>query len=201
MIYTPPSTPVVGTIATYLWDFGDGITATGKTASHTYATEATFTARLQVTDNKGAANTTTIASTNDADTISGRIKNIGLTSFAYAFRKQESKIYNRVKETVHYIAWEPGKGTIGSIQFEAATTVNAVTDAWYTRAFTKSFTQLPLLLAGMQTTNDTDPSALRVQQVSATGFQVRVQEETSKSTDITHAAETVGYLGFDKVEE
>lgn len=327
------STDIDGTIASYLWDFGGGTSATGATASHTYATEATFTATLKVTDNKGATNTTTIpitvktvtpladlkielgeiavsstwvrvpitstylnpivvvgppsfknaepcvvrlrnvnqtgfdirlaewnyqdgihpqetltyivmekgritlpdgssveagtfqgssisstlrfsksftklpviittiASTNDAATISGRIKNIGLTSFAYAFRKQESKINNRTKETVHYIAWEPGKGTIGSIQFEAATTANAVTDAWYTRAFAKSFPQPPLLLAGMQTTNDTDPSALRVQLVSATGFQVRVQEDTSKSTDIKHTAETVGYLGFDKVGE
>jgi len=320
-------------IASYAWNFGDGSTASGKTTTHTYATEATFTSRLQVTDNKGATNTTTIPitvktvspladlkivlgqiavsskwvrvpitstyqnpivvvgppsfknaepcvvrlrnvnqtgfdirlaewnyqdgihpeetltyivmekgritlpdgssveagtfqgssiastvrfsksftklpviittidSTNDADTISGRIKNVGLASFAYAFRKQENKINNRVKETVHYIAWEPGKGTIGSIQFEVATTANAVTNAWYTRAFAKSFIHPPLLLAGMQTTNDTDPSALRVQQVSATGFQVKVEEERSKSIDITHAAETVGYLGFDKVGE
>jgi len=53
----------------------------------------------------------------------------------------------------------------------------------------------------MQTTNDTDPSALRVLQVSVTGFQVRVEEEQSKSKDITHAAESVGYLVVDKADE
>ena len=46
---------------TYAWDFGDGTTGTGVTASHTYAagTES-FTAKLTVTDPLGASDTKTI---------------------------------------------------------------------------------------------------------------------------------------------
>ena len=33
------STDSDGTIATYAWDFGDGATGTGSTATHTYAAE------------------------------------------------------------------------------------------------------------------------------------------------------------------
>ena len=304
-IPTAPLLPISGT-------FGDGSTASGKTASHTYTTKATFTATLTVTDNKGANNTssttitvedapqavginievgevevssnwvrvplestftnpivvagpprfnnsdpcvvrirnidktgfdiklaewnyqdgthpaetvsyivlekgrttlpdgskveagsftgttsfktvpfsgtfakapvvlTTIASINETDTISGRIKNIGLTSFAYYFREQEKNTNTHANETVNYIAWEPGKGTIGSLQFEAATTGNSVTNAWYTKALQSAFSQVPMVLADMQTTNDTDPSALRMQQMTATGFQVKVEEEKSK---------------------
>ncbi len=53
-----------GTIATYAWQFGDGATASGKTATHVYSL-GTFTATLTVTDNLGATNsiTTTITST------------------------------------------------------------------------------------------------------------------------------------------
>ncbi len=43
-----------GTIASYLWDFGDGATATGPTATHTYAPGQTLSATLVVTDNGGA---------------------------------------------------------------------------------------------------------------------------------------------------
>ncbi|MDX9841719.1 MAG: PKD domain-containing protein, partial [Desulfobulbus sp.] len=49
-----------GSIATYLWDFGDGSTADGKTASHTYIDAGDYTAILQVTDDKGATDTTAV---------------------------------------------------------------------------------------------------------------------------------------------
>ena len=41
------------------WTFGDGGTATGPTAEHTYAAAGTYTVRLTVTDDEGATATTT----------------------------------------------------------------------------------------------------------------------------------------------
>lgn len=326
------STDSDGSISSYVWNFGDGSSATGKTVSHTYTTEATFTATLQVTDDKGGngaasvsitakaeepttevkmetgeimvgsdwvrvplttsfsspiviagppsfsnsepcvvrlrnvnstgfdirlaewnyqdgahpqesvsylvmekgrqtlpngssveagsyAGTTsfktvpfskpftkapvvltTIASANEADTISGRIKSVTTSSFAYYFREQEKNSNTHVKETVNYIAWEPGTGTIGSVQFEVARTANAVTHTWHNAAFQASSPQTPLLMADMQTTANTDTSALRVQQLAASGFQVKVEEEKSKDTEITHPAETVGYIALNQPE-
>ena len=48
------SSDAEGPIAAYAWDFGDGGTATGVTATHTYATDGTFTIALTVTDGAGA---------------------------------------------------------------------------------------------------------------------------------------------------
>ncbi len=49
-----------GTIQSYAWDFGDGDTGTGITRNHTYSEAGTYTAELNVTDNDGASNTTTL---------------------------------------------------------------------------------------------------------------------------------------------
>jgi PKD repeat protein len=44
-----------GTIVSYAWDFGDGSTATGMTASHTYINIGIFRITLTVTDNDGVS--------------------------------------------------------------------------------------------------------------------------------------------------
>jgi C1A family cysteine protease/PKD repeat protein len=46
-----------GSIASYLWNFGDGSTSTTANPTHTYTTTGSFTATLTVTDNLGATGT------------------------------------------------------------------------------------------------------------------------------------------------
>jgi PKD repeat protein len=45
-----------GTIASCLWDFGDGTTGSGVTVNHTYITSGNFQVTLKVTDNRTSAN-------------------------------------------------------------------------------------------------------------------------------------------------
>ena len=46
-----------GSIQSYAWNFGDGVTTTESAVSHTYTKTGTYTAVLTVTDNRGATNT------------------------------------------------------------------------------------------------------------------------------------------------
>lgn len=48
-----------GTIVSYVWDFGDGSSATGATTTRAYAVPGTYTVRLTVADSGGATATTT----------------------------------------------------------------------------------------------------------------------------------------------
>ena len=49
------------TITSYAWTFGDGGSATGVTATHTYAANGTYTVNLTVTDSNGMTNSTTVS--------------------------------------------------------------------------------------------------------------------------------------------
>lgn len=53
------STIAGATISSYTWDFGNGQTSTGVTASTTYATAGTYTIRLTIVDSAGRTATTT----------------------------------------------------------------------------------------------------------------------------------------------
>lgn len=55
--------PDAGSIAAYLWDFGDGQTAITASPVHVYADAGDYTLSLTVTDAEGASNTKTQAIT------------------------------------------------------------------------------------------------------------------------------------------
>ena len=56
---TSTSTDSDGTIASYGWDFGDGVSDTTATASHTFAAAGTYPVTLTVTDDDGAVTSVT----------------------------------------------------------------------------------------------------------------------------------------------
>jgi PKD repeat protein len=57
------STDADGTINGYAWNFGDGATGAGQTATHAYSAGGTFTATLTVTDDDGATAVTSLTIT------------------------------------------------------------------------------------------------------------------------------------------
>jgi PKD repeat protein len=56
--FTDRSTDADGTIASRVWDFGDGATSTRRNPTRTYAAAGQYTVSLRVTDDDGASDTT-----------------------------------------------------------------------------------------------------------------------------------------------
>ncbi len=50
-----------GTVASYLWDFGDGTTSTQANPAHLYTTAGNYVTHLTVTDDEGATSVNTVA--------------------------------------------------------------------------------------------------------------------------------------------
>lgn len=103
-----------GTVTGYAWDFGDGTTGTGVTASHAYPdTAASYTVTLTVTDDAGATGTTTrtVAITppaNTPPTASFTSTAVGLDA---AFNAGGS---TDADGTIASYAWDFGDGATGT---------------------------------------------------------------------------------------
>ncbi|MCW2527025.1 MAG: hypothetical protein JWM76_1885 [Pseudonocardiales bacterium] len=103
------STDPDGTIASYAWNFGDGATASGVTASHTYAVAGSYQVTLTLTDNKGAVGTLTkTVATNlppvAAFTVTG----------SFANRTFDATASTDADGSITGYAWNFGDGTTGS---------------------------------------------------------------------------------------
>lgn len=111
------STDSDGSIVSYTWNFGDGTSGAGPTASHAYAAPGAYTVRLTVTDDDGATGTTSspIAVTSPANqapvasfTASPTTGEPG-TPFAF----NATSAYDPDGTIVAY-RWEYGDGSLGS---------------------------------------------------------------------------------------
>jgi PKD repeat protein len=76
------STDEDGDIASYQWEFGDESTATGETVIHEYSEGGTYTARLIVEDDQGAADTTSmdVMVSRVPTTFTVTLENVGTTT-------------------------------------------------------------------------------------------------------------------------
>ncbi|KGO33703.1 hypothetical protein JT06_13075 [Desulfobulbus sp. Tol-SR] len=137
---------------------------------------------------------TQVLTYNEASAVTGRVRNSGVGSFDYALQEMEkNKVFHKA-ETVGYIAWEPGTGTYAGLLYEVGVTAQDVTDNWSEITFQNEFPSMPLFIAGMQTTAEADTAAVRRQSVSTTTAQIKIEEETSKDAETSHAPEVVGYI-------
>ena len=127
------------------------------------------------------------------DTIAGRINKITTSGFNYGFQEQELNPQYHVSETVNFIAWEPGEGTIDSLQYKVATTGNVINQYWHTVASGNFLNNPPFIVTDKQTTYGGDPCSLRTQYTNQ-GLNVFLQEEKSQDEEIEHVKENVGYI-------
>jgi PKD repeat protein len=101
-----------GTISSYAWDFGDGVTGTGATAQHTYAAGGAYTVKLTVTDSQAASGTVskqiTVSSANVAPKAAFTT---GATNLALSVDGSTS---SDPDGTISSYAWDFGDGGTGT---------------------------------------------------------------------------------------
>jgi hypothetical protein len=137
-----------------------------------------------------------VASFNGEEAVTDRLRNISTEGFDFRMQEQEANAQHHYDETIHYIAWEPGLGTVNGLCFEVATTGDVVTDQFSPISFGLTFPEAPRFLADMQTTDGKDTAAVRWQNRDPDGIEVKIDEEKSRNAETAHTTEVVGYMAF-----
>jgi F5/8 type C domain len=135
-------------------------------------------------------------SSNDFAPATIRIRNVEPTGFEIRVQEWDDPDGVHLPETVSYLAMERGAHTLGTgIRVEAGRmTTNQVT-SWSTVSFQQGFQVAPVLLTAVTSFNEADAVITRVDGVSAGGFQIRLQEQTSNAP--SHAMENIDYIAWE----
>lgn len=137
-----------------------------------------------------------VISENDPSAVTTRIRQVTRKGFQLRMDEQESSTVGHGAETVSYIAWPASQGKLDALTYRVGRTGTKVTHQPFKLNFGKGLSQSPAFLAQLQSTNTTDPAALRYRDLTNTNAVVWVEEEQSHDQEMTHAAESVGWMLF-----
>ena len=141
---------------------------------------------------------TSLTSFNDAEAVTGRIRQITSDGFSYRMKEQESNTQDHLAETLSYIAWEPSMGKTGTVTYNVGQTADAVTHKVYSLLFDTQFASPPTFLADMQTTDGGDTANVRCRNKADGAVEVLIDEEQSRDSETGHITEVVGFIALEQ---
>ena len=125
-----------------------------------------------------------------------RIRNVGPMGFEIRVEEWDYLDGAHLPETVSYLAMERGSHTLGTgIRVEAGRMTTNKTTSWSMVSFQQDFQVAPVLLTAVTSFNEADAVITRVNGISASSFQIRLQEQISKPKK--HATESIDYIAWE----
>ncbi|MEM8488099.1 MAG: putative Ig domain-containing protein, partial [Bacteroidota bacterium] len=138
-----------------------------------------------------------IGSVNEATAASTRQRTVTVSSFEAQIEEEEGSDNVHAQETVYWVAIDNGASTDGMAN-EAGVTADVVEEQFHSIAFSQAYDAAPVFLAAMQTADGGDTAVLRYQNLTASGVDVKVEEEQSANDEVGHTNEVVGYMVFNQ---
>lgn len=135
------------------------------------------------------------ATQNDAEPVGIRVRNVTSTGFEWQFDEWDYQDAIHPQEQAHYVVAEEGIYVIGGVQWRFGR-VTAVSNTSSAKTFAEAFATVPAVLTQTVTRNESSAVKSRLSGISATGFSVKLDEESA--ADQTHAGENVHYLAIEQ---
>jgi hypothetical protein len=126
---------------------------------------------------------------NGSDAVTVRLRNVTTNSFQIRLQEEEAN-GDHVYERVDYAAFE--QGNYGNFDVKL---VDQVTNSWTTIPGSASANDA-VFLANIQTFNGRDTAAIRKDNVTGSVYRIKIEEEQSSDTEVSHVGETVGIVSY-----
>lgn len=130
---------------------------------------------------------------NDSNATTTRISEVSSSGFMLRLQEEEAADNSHASETVHYVAVETGAGEVNGLEVQVGLTADVVTHDFSSVALPNTVSA-PQLIVGMQSADGADTSNTRYQNLVSGGFQVKVEEESSRDSELNHTSEVVGWM-------
>ena len=122
-----------------------------------------------------------------------RLTNVSASSFTHQVIEWDYLDGAHANEALGVIVAEDGPQTIGSLSADAGTA--NVTNGWTTVNFSQTFSAAPVVITQVASNNDPTPVTTRVRNVTATSFQVQLEEQEANNQ--AHVAERVDWIAVE----
>ena len=134
------------------------------------------------------------ASSNEADPLTVRIRNVNAGNFEISLAEWEYLDGDHVAENVSYLVIEGGVHELQGGARLAAGFLEGQDHEWDSYSVGNLFRSDPVVLTQVMTDNDASSAVTRTEVTSNNEFEIRIQEE--EAADDIHAAERVGFVAI-----
>ncbi|PIE40354.1 MAG: hypothetical protein CSA51_01330, partial [Gammaproteobacteria bacterium] len=131
-------------------------------------------------------------SNNDTEPATIRVRNVTETSAEIQIDEWDYLDGTHGEETFSYIVVEAGTYELGGVIIEAGAVTN--NSEFQKHGLSAGFTATPVIMTQLASDNETDAAGIRLKNISATGFELQLEEQESKGN---HINETVHYLAVE----
>lgn len=139
-----------------------------------------------------------IDSANDPQYADVRMRQLTASGFQFAMEDVEGATApHGAVETLGWVAWTAGVGSLGASPFEAALSADTVDERDEVIAFTPAFAAAPTFLSQLATYDGPDSAHLRLRSKDASQALIFVEEDTANDADTNHTDERVTWLALE----
>ncbi len=140
---------------------------------------------------------TQVVTSREDTPVAVRLRNVSTNQFEMKLQEEAGQDGKHIRESIAWIAIEPGSQTEDYI-LEAGKI--EATEAWSNINFPTAFGDIPAVFTSMQTIKDTETSTGILQNISSTGVEVAIEEESSQDSDLGHIAEELAYFALGQTD-